>query len=68
MLNYNWTFFRSLPIGFIKMFSNVAHFTLDLSNNKLEKMEAEVLYENAQTWEQIGTGVLKGGLKILVLY
>lgn len=42
------------------MFSNVAHFTLDLSNNKLEKMEAEVLYENGQTWEQIGTGVLKG--------
>jgi len=48
------------------MFSNVAHFTLDLSNNKLEKLEAEVLYENGQTWEQIGTGVLKGNFFKLI--
>ena len=46
--------------GFIKMFSNVAHFTLDLSNNKMERLPAEVLYENATNWEHEGTQILKG--------
>ncbi len=46
--------------GFIKMFSNVAHFTLDLSNNKLETLPADVLYENASNWEHTGTQILKG--------
>jgi hypothetical protein len=42
------------------MFSNVAHFTLDLSNNKLETLPADVLYENASNWEHTGTQILKG--------
>ena len=46
------------------MFSNVAHFTLDLSNNKLETLPADVLYENASTWEHKGTQILKGQLII----
>jgi hypothetical protein len=46
--------------GFIKMFSNVAHFTLDLSNNKLETLPADVLYDNASNWEHEGTQILKG--------
>jgi hypothetical protein len=46
--------------GFIKMFSNVAHLTLDLSNNKMETLPATVLYENATNWEHQGTQILKG--------
>ena len=42
------------------MFSNVAHLTLDLSNNKLETLPADVLYENASYWEREGTQILKG--------
>jgi hypothetical protein len=42
------------------MFSNVAHFTLDLSNNKLETLPADVLYDNASNWEHEGTQILKG--------
>jgi len=49
------------------MFSNVAHFTLDLSNNKLETLPADVLYENASNWEHTGTQILKGN-KIFFLH
>ena len=48
------------------MFSNVAHLTLDLSNNKLETLPADVLYENASYWEREGTQILKGIREILL--
>ena len=52
-------------LGFIKMFSNVAHLTLDLSNNKLERLPTDVLYENASNWENKGTQILKGKMVYL---
>ena len=50
------------------MFSNVAHLTLDLSNNKLETLPADVLYENASYWEREGTQILKGIREICIKF
>lgn len=49
-----------LPDGFAQMFANVAHFSLDLRNNKMERMSPEVLYRNGSDWERIGTRILQG--------
>ena len=46
------------------MFSNVAHLTLDLSNNKIETLPIDVLYDNETHWEREGTKILKGWFDI----
>ncbi len=51
---------RELPAGFLRMFKNVAHLSLDLRHNKLETMAPDVIYANGSHWERIGTNVLQG--------
>ena len=45
---------------FYKMFDNVAHWSLDLSNNKLSTLESNTFYENGTNWRLKGTSMLKG--------
>lgn len=47
------------------MFQNVAHLSLDLRNNRLEKMSPNVLYKNGSDWERVGTRILQGQFLVL---
>ena len=51
---------EELPMHFFKLFKNVAHWSLDLSNNKLKTLAPNVLYENGTDWEKQGTALLQG--------
>ena len=43
------------------MFKSVVHLSFDLRNNQLETLSPDVFYDTAeQSWEQIGTQVIKG--------
>ena len=48
---------------FYTMFENVAHWSLDLSNNKLSSLEANTLYQNGTDWKLKGTSMLQGKMK-----
>ncbi len=49
-----------LPDDFLDMFSNVAHLSLDLRNNRLRGLAPEALYKNGSAWERTGTRILQG--------
>ena len=51
---------EELPMNFHQMFKNVAHWSLDLSNNKLQTMAPNVLYLNGTNWKIQGTSTLQG--------
>ena len=51
---------EELPMHFFKLFKNVAHWSLDLSNNNLSMLEPNVLYENGTDWRRQGTAILQG--------
>ena len=51
---------EQLPLHFFKLFKNVAHWSLDLSNNQLTTMNPNVLYENGTDWKLSGTSILQG--------
>ena len=51
---------ETLPMHFYTMFENVAHWSLDLSNNKLSSLEANTLYQNGTDWKLKGTSMLQG--------
>ena len=55
---------ETLPMHFYTMFENVAHWSLDLSNNKLSSLEANTLYQNGTDWKLKGTSMLQGKKKI----
>ena len=55
---------ETLPMHFYTMFENVAHWSLDLSNNKLSSLEANTLYQNGTDWKLKGTSMLQGKMKI----
>ena len=44
------------------MFKSVVHLSFDLRNNQLETLSPDVFYDTSaeQSWEQIGTQVIKG--------
>lgn len=54
------TLISDLPDGFVNLFKNVAHLSLDLRNNRIERLTPEVLYKNGSEWERIGTRILQG--------
>jgi hypothetical protein len=51
---------RSLPMGFHKIFANIAHFSLDLRDNKLESLDPVALYSNQTPWDLVGTKIMQG--------
>lgn len=55
---------RSLPMGFHKIFANIAHFSLDLRENRFESLDPVTLYSNQTPWELTGTKIMQGGLAL----
>ena len=53
---------EELPMHFFTLFQNVAHWSLDLSNNKLQTLAPNVLYQNGTDWKIQGTSILQGTL------
>ncbi len=51
---------RSLPMGFHKIFANIAHFSLDLRANRFETLDPVALYGNLTPWELEGTKIMQG--------
>ena len=51
---------RSLPMGFRKIFANIAHFSLDLRGNRFETLDPVALYGNQTPWELEGTKIMQG--------
>ncbi len=71
MLKYN-EYFRetnltSLPTSFVELFSGVAHFSLDLRDNKMQALESTVFYNNTML-EDKGTRILEGMHYCLYVY
>ena len=60
LLTIKNTDLQSLPPGFISMFKNVVHLSLDLRDNKMEKLSADAFYKNGTEWEKTGTRILQG--------
>ena len=65
MLVVRGTSLRELPANFIDMFANVAHFSLDLRDNRLRHLGLGTLYNETQAgpWEWTGTRILKGTVR-----
>ena len=51
---------EELPMHFFQLFKNVAHWSLDLSHNKLQTLKPNVLYPNGTDWKLQGTSLLQG--------
>ena len=51
---------EELPMDFYQLFKNVAHWSLDLSHNKLQTLNPNVLYPNGTDWKVQGTNLLQG--------
>ena len=51
---------EELPMHFFQLFKNVAHWSLDLSHNKLQTLKPNVLYQNGTDWKLQGTSLLQG--------
>jgi hypothetical protein len=60
LLSIHDTNLEAIPEDFYKMFKNVAHWSLDLSNNRLQTLPPNVLYPNGTNWELRGTYILPG--------
>ena len=60
LLAIRGTSLETLPMHFFKMFENVAHWSLDLSNNKLTTLETNAFYQNGTDWRLKGTSLLQG--------
>ncbi len=55
---------QSLPDDFGELFKNVAHWSLDLSNNHMQVLKKTVFYKNGTDWRDRGTSVLSGNRKM----
>ncbi|KAL1514147.1 hypothetical protein ABEB36_003454 [Hypothenemus hampei] len=51
-----------LPAGLFSHMHQIQHLTIDLSNNMLHMLVPETFYGNFSTWDDIGTGLISGGL------
>ncbi len=49
----------SLPLGFVELFSGVAHFSMDLRGNRMQEIDQRVFYNNT-LMEDRGTRILEG--------
>ncbi|CAB4054588.1 unnamed protein product [Lepeophtheirus salmonis] len=55
----------TLPIGFIQLFKNVFHLSLDIQNNSFRTLSPEVFYSNGSLWRKYnGTNIIQGGLSL----
>ncbi|XP_040574912.1 chaoptin [Lepeophtheirus salmonis] len=54
----------TLPIGFIQLFKNVFHLSLDIQNNSFRTLSPEVFYSNGSLWKYNGTNIIQGGLSL----
>lgn len=60
ILRIRYTLIEDLPIGLFEGIQNIAHLSLDLSNNRLLSLSPAVLYSNITNWENVGTKLLDG--------
>lgn len=60
MLRIRHTLIEDFPAGLFEGIQNIAHLSLDLSNNRLVSLSPTILYSNITSWENVGTKLLDG--------
>lgn len=60
MLRIRNTLIEDFPVGLFEGIQNIAHLSLDFSNNRLLSLSPAVLYSNITSWENVGTKLLDG--------
>lgn len=60
MLRIRHTLIEDFPAGLFEGIQNIAHLSLDLSNNRLVSLSSTFLYSNITSWENVGTKLLDG--------
>ncbi|KAF7278687.1 hypothetical protein GWI33_008096 [Rhynchophorus ferrugineus] len=53
-----------LPPGLFANMEKIQYLTIDLSNNMLNSLTPETFYGNFTTWDDIGTTLISGGLRL----
>ncbi|KAH1001669.1 hypothetical protein HUJ04_005657 [Dendroctonus ponderosae] len=64
MIKISGTQIADLPAGLFSHMHQIQHLAVDLSNNMLTTLTPEVFYGNFSTWDDVGTGLVSGGLEL----